>query len=129
MLNWDTVNEYAFNLANLIRDVRLEMGTPNLPFIIGELGQAGLHPTGKGSDRHLAMRAAQKNVTLLPEFAQTTLYIPTALYVRENLTSYNKGFHYFGRADVSVFVWDVCVCRVAFEISRRDFRKYVFFFS
>jgi len=99
MLSWDTVNEYAFNLANFIRDVRIEFDTPNLPFVIGELGMAGLHPTGRGSDRHMAMRAAQQKVTLLPEFQTTMLYVPTAPYVHPNLTSYNHGFHYYGRAD------------------------------
>lgn len=99
LLNWSTVKEYAFNLANLIRDVRKEVDTPDMPIIVGELGQAGLHPTGRGSDRHIAMREAERNVTLLPEFRNTSLFIPTAKYVVENGTTYNGGYHYSGRAD------------------------------
>jgi hypothetical protein len=32
MLNWDSVNEYGPNLVNFIRDVRLDLESPNLPF-------------------------------------------------------------------------------------------------
>ena len=100
MLNWDMVNEYEFNLANLIRSVRLDLNNANaMPVVIGELGMAGLHPTGRGADRVLAMRAAEKQVTQRAEFRNSTLFVPTAQYVVENGTAYNGGYHYNGRAD------------------------------
>jgi len=100
MLNWPTVNEYGFNLANLIRDVRLDLDAPSLPVIVGELGMHGVDP-GKGRwvPRVSAMRAHQHSVTLLPEFRNNTLFVRTAPYAVSNGTHYNGGYHYFGRAD------------------------------
>jgi hypothetical protein len=99
MLNWDMVKEYEYNLANLIRSVRLDLDAPDLPVIIGELGMHGLHPTGRGADRVMAMRAAERRVTEQEEFKTTSLYVPTAPYVVDNGTSYNGNYHYNGRAD------------------------------
>lgn len=67
--------------------------------VIGELGMHGMDPQGRGSDRVLAMRAAQHSVTLLDEFRDNTLFVRTAPYVVSNGTSYNGGYHYYGRAD------------------------------
>jgi Carbohydrate esterase, sialic acid-specific acetylesterase len=41
MLNWDSVNEYGPNLVKFIRDVRLDLDDPNLPF-----GMSGCAPRG-----------------------------------------------------------------------------------
>ena len=99
MLDWQKVQEYESNLANFIRDVRADLDVPNMPFIIGELGMHGLHPEGKGADRVLAMRKAEKAVTLQAEFRNSTLFVPTAQYAVLNGTTYNGGYHYNGRAD------------------------------
>jgi hypothetical protein len=99
MLNWPMVAEYEYNLANLIRDVREDLEAPDMPFIIGELGMHGIEPKGRGSDRVLAMRKAERGVTLQDEFRNSTLFVPTAQYAVNNGTNYNKGFHYNGRAD------------------------------
>jgi hypothetical protein len=142
MLNYDTVNEYGPNLVKFIRDVRLDLDEPDLPFsmfsvlltrhtshhtltttiflvhtvllwnnvyvylycviciaVIGELGMSGMSPEGKGSDRILALRAAQHSVTLLEEFQNTTLFVRTAPYAVLNGTNYNGIYHYNGRAD------------------------------
>lgn len=79
--------------------MRLDLDAPELPFVVGELGMHGLEPVGRGSDRVMALRAAERNVTLMPEFANNTLFVPTAQYVISNGTSYSGGYHYFGRAD------------------------------
>ena len=99
MLNWDMVKEYEYNLANLIRSVRLDLDAPDLPVIIGELGMHGLHPTGRGADRVMAMRAAERRVTERDEFRTSSLFVPTAPYVVDNGTAYNGNYHYNGRAD------------------------------
>lgn len=58
-----------------------------------------MDPQGKGSDRVLAMRAAQHSVTLLDEFRSNSFFVRTAPFVVANETSYNGGYHYYGRAD------------------------------
>jgi Carbohydrate esterase, sialic acid-specific acetylesterase len=105
MLEWEFVNDYASNLAHFIRDVRADLELDDqpsaIPFIVGELGMGGVHPTGRGSDRILAMEAAQRVVTLLPEFIHNSQFVPTAKYavVDDPAHQYNGVYHYYGRAD------------------------------
>jgi hypothetical protein len=93
------VEEYGSNLANLIRDVREDLDAPEMPFIVGELGMHGIDPQGRARDRVLAMRKAEKEVTLMDEFRNNSLFVPTSPYVVSNGTHYNGDYHYFGRAD------------------------------
>jgi hypothetical protein len=52
-----------------------------MPFIIGELGMQGIEESeGRDSDRVLAMRKAERGVTLQDEFRYSTLFVPTAQY-------------------------------------------------
>lgn len=60
---------------------------------------SGMSPEGRGSDRILALRAAQHSVTLLDEFKNSTLFVRTAPYAVLNGTTYNGIYHYNGRAD------------------------------
>ena len=99
MLSGPFVAEYGRNLVNLIRDVRLDLDAPDLPFIVGELGMHGVHPRGRGASRVTLMRAQEKAVTLTSEFRNASLFVRTAPYVVENGTAYNGGYHYNGRAD------------------------------
>ena len=91
------------NLANLIRDIRLDLDAPNLPFIIGELGMHGMdisHLEGKSpypKMRVATMRAAQQGVTLTEEFKNSTLYVRTAPYAVHNV-DYQGSYHYYGDA-------------------------------
>jgi hypothetical protein len=107
MLYEPFVDEYGFNLANFIRDVRRDLDAKDLPFVVGELGMHGLHPIGPGRDRVLHMRASQRNVTLLPEFVHTTMYVPTSPFVPVNDTTggkYGGQYHYNGRADTYYYM-------------------------
>jgi alpha-galactosidase len=98
MLDENKTEEYASNLANLVRDVRKEWHVPDLPVIIGELGMHGTSYTGHGAERVRAMRQAERNVANLPEFQAHALFVPTAPYAVLNGTHYNGDYHYFGRA-------------------------------
>jgi len=60
--------KYTERLAQLIRDVRKDLGAPNLPVVIGELGVGG-----KQGDFQLA----QKAVAELPEFKGTVRFVET----------------------------------------------------
>jgi Carbohydrate esterase, sialic acid-specific acetylesterase len=105
VISWPYVEEYGSNLRNLVRDVRRDLSAPDLPVVVGELGQDGtvLDPRQRATPRVLAMRTQQHAVTLLPEFVNTTRYVPTARYVvpsRNGTTHYYNGdYHYGGRAD------------------------------
>jgi alpha-galactosidase len=66
--------QYQFNLTNLIRDVRRDLGVPNLPVVVGELGVGGPNPDPPIA----AFRKAQAGATGRPEFAGTVALAKTA---------------------------------------------------
>jgi hypothetical protein len=97
------IDEYAFNLKNLIRDVRKELDLPELPWVIGELGNHGLHlPKNDMGDRVRAFRTTANSVALMPEFYHSTKYVETAQYAVMGLDEseqFDGIHHYFGRAE------------------------------
>lgn len=63
LLATSTVSEYESLLAKLVYSLRKDLGIPNLPFVIGELGQHGQTHVGKSwYNRVEGMRASQARV-------------------------------------------------------------------
>jgi alpha-galactosidase len=91
--------EYGYNLANLIRDTREDLESPNLPFVVGELGQQGVDPDPRYREKHLRFRKIQKDVTELSQFKGNTLFVKTSPYVIKDGESFDGDYHYYGRAD------------------------------
>jgi hypothetical protein len=67
---------YEKNMANFIRDVRKDLKTPKLPFVIGQMGHDGLAPDKKDSPRAI-IKKAQAKVATYPEFKGNTLCVRT----------------------------------------------------
>jgi alpha-galactosidase len=65
---------YAEHLAHFIRDVRGEFNTPNLPFVIGQMGVNGISDPGTNEAN---FRAAQAEVAGLPEFTGNVKLVAT----------------------------------------------------
>ena len=90
-------DEYEENLANLIRDLRKELGTPDLPFVIAETGMSGpdeKHP------RALSLMAAQAAVAKRPEFAGTVDFVGTRDFYRSPERSPSRqGYHWNSNAE------------------------------
>ena len=74
--NVDMAKEYEFNLANLIRDVRTDLGVPHLPVSIGVSGMSGFKPNPR-RDEIIAAQFSVANATLYPEFAGTVASVET----------------------------------------------------
>ena len=72
MVNYDPF--YTEHLANFIRDVRGEFKTPNLPFVIGQMGVKGMSNPGTNEAN---FRAAQAAVGQLPEFTGNVKVVAT----------------------------------------------------
>jgi hypothetical protein len=98
------VPEYEQNLAHLIRDVRKELKAPKLPIVIGEL----TGPWVDAPKEWTALRQAQANVALMPEFKDTVVFVPTRDFVRKPADSPNPshGHHEFGNAETYFLVGD-----------------------
>jgi hypothetical protein len=110
MIDANATAEYTTNLQHFIRDVRRDLKSPKLPFIIGQMGVDGANP----NPNVVKFKAAQAAVLEAPEFndnrvalVKTDVYWDTAAEAvfkkgwRENIDEWNKvgsdyPFHYLG---------------------------------
>ena len=97
-------DEYEQNLVHLIHDVRAEFNQPDLPFVIGELGNGG----AIASESMLAIRNAQRAAASREEFEGTVAFAPTADFARPANESPNvgHGHHWFGNAESYFLIGD-----------------------
>lgn len=93
-INQEFNDAYEQNLANLIRDVRRELGIAKLPFVIGETGQGGVAET---HPRALSLMAAQAAVAEHKEFGGNVRFVGTKAFY-ENEPHFDGGYHWFGNA-------------------------------
>jgi len=91
--------EYGENMVNFVRDVRKDLGVPDLPIVIGELGMAGVEVDPRYAHKHYAVRQAQEAPSKMPEFKGTVAFARTAPYVVPEGEAFDGGYHYRGRAD------------------------------
>jgi serine/threonine protein kinase len=85
----DMLAQYEVNLVNLIKDVRRDLGVPNLPVVIGELGVGGKQAT----PQVLALRQAQAAAVRRPELAGTVSLVGTSAYWDEQAqVALRKGY-------------------------------------
>ena len=109
MISADATAEYTSNLTHFIRDVRKELKSPKLPFVVGEMGVDGVNATGGV----LKFKAAQAAVMKVPEFQGNVAVVKTDAFWdneaaaifkkgwRDNVAEWNKvgsdfPFHYLG---------------------------------
>jgi len=74
-------DDYAENLAHLVRDVRRDLGVPHMPFVIGVMGVGGVDAETDTQEFRRAMRAP----AALPEFQGTVSAVETAPFWAEEL--------------------------------------------
>ena len=67
----DGYSLYTVLLAQFIRDIRKDLGEPDMPFVIGELSTGGIPARGD-------FQVAQENVAKLPEFKDNVVFVKTA---------------------------------------------------
>lgn len=96
--------QYEENLVHLVKDVRKELKSPNLPVVIGELGNGG----PKAGANMLAIRAAQKAAAERKEFAGSVKFVSTTAFARPKEESPNvgHGHHWFGNAESYFLIGD-----------------------
>ena len=75
--------QYSELLGYLIRDVRRDLATPRLPFVIGVMGVDGL----KAGEDNQAFRKAMAAPAALPEFADNVVAVQTAPFWAEELAA------------------------------------------
>ena len=102
MFDDDALREYDANLINLVRDVRKEFNQPDLPVVIGELGNGG-PDAGKNM---LSIRAAQKAAA--KALGPNTTFVQTTQFARPAKESPNvgHGHHWYGNAESYFLIGD-----------------------
>jgi alpha-galactosidase len=111
MFDPDFLNNYGKHMANFIRDIRKDLKSHDLPFVIGQMGQNG--PNG-ASEKMQIIKNAQVSIELIPEFRGNTKVVKTDVFWdkkaaalvknwREHIDEWNKvgsdyGYHYLGSA-------------------------------
>ncbi len=104
-------DEYASNMKHFINDVRKDLGVPNMPFVIGVMGQNGSKPA-KGA--MLTIQKAQLSMETLSEFKGNVKAVRTDVLVDKvaeklyphwrqrfeewQLTGSDFAYHYMGSA-------------------------------
>mmetsp|Transcript_28886 Transcript_28886/g.69835 ORF Transcript_28886/g.69835 Transcript_28886/m.69835 type:complete len:532 (-) Transcript_28886:33-1628(-) len=82
----DMTNEYETNLANFIRDIRIDLETPNLPVVVANSGMVGYDGTNKDDDESKRRRRiidAQMAVSQkYPEFVGNVQSVETRPFFR-----------------------------------------------
>jgi len=96
------IPEYAQNLANLAKDIRKEFKSPDLPMVVGELGNDGI---AKPESNMQKFRDAQQSGT---EQIDNALFVTTHQFARPRELSPNTGHghHWYGNAESYFLVGD-----------------------
>ncbi len=111
MFDKDFLDNYAKHMANFIRDVRKDLNAPDMPFVIGQMGQGG--PDG-ASENMQRIKDAQASMEAIPEFKGNVKLVKTDVFWdrkaaelvknwRDHIDEWNKvgsdyGYHYLGSA-------------------------------
>jgi hypothetical protein len=98
----NAIPEYEQNLANLINDVRKDLGVPKLPVVVGEITGPWVDAPGEWN----TLRKAQAAAANRPEFKNSVLFVETRNFVRKPEDSPNPGHghHEFGNAETYFLV-------------------------
>ena len=96
-VNQSFTEEYAENLTHFVRDLRKELGVPNLPFVIAETGMGGMEGKhGRAGD----LMDAQKAGVMREEFKGTTAFVSTRPFWRTAEESPSgQGYHWNSNAE------------------------------
>ncbi|MEX0939602.1 MAG: sialate O-acetylesterase [Pirellulales bacterium] len=96
-VNQDFNDQYEQNLANFIRDIRSDLGVPNLQFVIAETGMSGheeKHP------RALSLMKAQAAVAQYDEFQGNVAFVGTKDFFRpKDQSPSGQAYHWNSNAE------------------------------
>ncbi len=93
-------DEYEYNLANYIRDMRDDLDEPNLPFVLASTGMSGW---GETHPRALSLMERQEAVTdfdKYPEFEGNVGFVETRDFWRDaSVSPVNQSYHWNQNAE------------------------------
>jgi hypothetical protein len=103
-INAGFVAQYEENMCNFIRDIRKDLGTPKMPFVIAETGMGGLEEKNKTA---LALMAAQANVAQREEFKGNVAFVATRqLWKSKDESPSAQDYHWNSNAETYYLIGD-----------------------
>jgi Carbohydrate esterase, sialic acid-specific acetylesterase len=101
MVTKPAIPEYADNLVNLVNDLRKEFNAPNMPVVVGELGNGGPVTSGDMFEFRKTQEQGTKQIS-------KALFIKTTDFARPAELSPNPthGHHWFGNAESYFLIGD-----------------------
>ena len=104
MFNQDALAQYEENLVHLIKDLRTHLNQPNLPVVVGELGNMG---EDAGTNMKF-IREAQRKACQRKEWKGRVSFVKTTNFARPKEESPNvgHGHHWFGNAESYFLIGD-----------------------
>ncbi len=101
MVTKPAIPEYAQNLVNLVKDLRKEFKVPDMPVVVGELGNGGPVKSGDMFEFRKAQEKGTKQI-------KNALFIKTTDFARPAELSPNTGHghHWFGNAESYFLIGD-----------------------
>ena len=104
MFDLEARSEYANNLVHLVSDLRNALRNPELPIVIGELGNGGK----SASKEMLAIRSAQASAAGRIRPVGSCAFVETHIFARPKEESPNvgHGHHWFGNAESYFLIGD-----------------------
>ena len=104
MFDQDALAGYENNLVHLVKDLRLHLKEPNLPVVVGELGNLG----EQAGDKMKMIRMAQRRACEQKEWKGKVSFVKTTPFARPKEESPNvgHGHHWFGNAESYFLIGD-----------------------
>jgi len=95
---------YETNMVNFIKDIRKDLGIPNLPFVIGGSGFGGW---AQKSPLRVMIRESQKAAASRPEFKGNVFYVETCQFFRpREVSPTGFGYHWNNNAETYYLIGD-----------------------
>ena len=103
MVTPQAIPEYAQLLVNLVSDLRKEFNVPNMPVVVGQLGNGGLVTEGAMFEFRKAQEAGTKRI-------KNAVFVKTTDFARpaELSPCPTHGHHWFANAESYFLIGDAC---------------------
>ena len=103
-INGAFVDEYEANMANFIRDIRKDLGVPDMPFVIAETGMGGLE---EKNPRALKLMAAQQAVASHQDFLGNVAFVGTRSFWRpKEISPSAQDYHWNSSGETYYLIGD-----------------------
>ncbi|MCF7955757.1 MAG: hypothetical protein K9M75_08150 [Phycisphaerae bacterium] len=118
-------DEYEYNMANFINDVREALGVANLPFSIATTGMTGWTDTHPRALSLMEAQLAMEDFTKYPEFEGNVAVDDTRDHYRTvALSPANQGYHWNRNSETYCLIGDALAMQIL-EILENKFRDKV----